>query len=239
MNILCQFSTTLLSMYISHIRDQWPLPIQLLERSFVPASRILSQGSGSARVVEMFVCLSMSSGPITVPGFIPLIYQTSLWELRTREEAVVLSACIGLPHCPILNGWERKMQNWGWEGGRLPQVLLYSTVFILWLKMYGVQKGREERFDNSLIIGARSYSHHIALLSKVTIKPASKTQVWSCKQPSNMMLTKILTIYTAYSSVHPACNPPSRSKFQSPILIPSPPSTCIRIYINTGTVRAT
>jgi hypothetical protein len=66
------------ALYVSHIRDQWPLPIQLLEHSFVPASRILSQGSGSAQVVEIFVCLSISNGPITVPGFIPLIYQTSL-----------------------------------------------------------------------------------------------------------------------------------------------------------------
>jgi hypothetical protein len=50
------------ALHVPHIRDQWPLPIQLLERSFVPASRILSQGSGSAQVVEIFVCLSISNG---------------------------------------------------------------------------------------------------------------------------------------------------------------------------------
>jgi hypothetical protein len=46
-----------------------------------------------------------------------------------------------------------------------------------------------------------------------------------------MMLTKILTIYTAYSSVHPACNPPL-SKFQYSILIPSPPALHMHTHIH-------
>jgi hypothetical protein len=84
---------------------------------------------------------------------------------------------------------------------------------IKYVFMVCMEKERKERFEIPLIIGTRSYfptghkGSHIALLSKVTLKPASRTQVWSCKQ-SNMMLTKILTIYTAHSSVHPACNSP-------------------------------